>query len=482
MKPKHKKIIKVPRFSTKNIIYLIVLIVLLYFLRPWFHPLMMAFYTKPVLILLIISIILIAYTFKRKKYMAATVFLLFTIALFIVLGLNDVIMEKYIVKETTYNKISSLPDSVGVRMLPRAVARRYLEDSLQKSREKVGGLNIVNINDMLYWTAPRIPDGFILYFTQKVNGIMIADATKSNRETSLITKRLDVGEGIGITDSIYWKIFKKRYFINLGDVYYINKNDTILTIAPIIAYKFRFPVMIPYFDGVFILNEEGKIGKYSPEQITKIKEFTNNRAFPEELARLYVDAYKYNLGILNAWFLHEDQIEITDVYDQSNRQPFLMPTVDGLKWIIATEPYGESYGIFKIFLVDALSGKIDVLELNEDQTLTGPVRVVSYVKKKFPTIDWSTAKVVEPRPYVINGSLYWLLSITPSDFAGISYTLFINSFNNEVITFENDEDVYKFIEQGLGLEEEPKKESEEEKRDKLIREIEEKLEELKKLK
>lgn len=460
-------------------IYLIILIILIYFFRPWFHPIIMAFYTKPILILLVISIILMAYTFKRKKYTAATVFLLITIALFIVLGLNDVIVENYIVKETTYNKISSLPDSVGVRMLPRAVARRYLEDSLQKSREKVGGLNIVNIDDMLYWTAPRIPDGFILYFTQKVNGIMIADATKSGRETRLITKRLDVGEGIGITDSIYWKLFKKRYFINLGDVYYINKNETILTIAPIIAYKFRFPVMIPYFDGVFILNEEGKIGKYTPEQILKIKEFTNNRAFPEELARLYVDAYKYNLGILNAWFLHKDQIEIADVYDPSNRQPFLMPTVDGLKWIIATEPYGESYGIFKIFLVDALTGNIDVLELNEDQTLTGPVRVVSYVKKKFPRIDWATARVVEPRPYVINGSLYWLLSITPSDFAGISYTIFINSFNNEVITFEDDGEVYKFVEQGLILKEEPKKESKEEKRDELIKDIEEKLEELK---
>ena len=104
-----------------------------------------------------------------------------------------------------------MPDSTDVRILPKAVAERYLEDSLQKSREKVGDLNIVNLNDKLMWTAPRVPDGFVLYFTQKVNGLMTADATNSDRKTRLISKVLQVGEEIGITDNVYWKLYKKRY-------------------------------------------------------------------------------------------------------------------------------------------------------------------------------------------------------------------------------------------------------------------------------
>ena len=144
-------------------------------------------------------------------------------------------------------------------------------------------------------------------------------------------------------------------------------------------------------------------------------------------------------------FLHKDQIEISDVYGQANRQPFLMDTTDGLKWVVATEPWGQSYGIFKIFLVDAFSGRIDLLELDEEMTLTGPVRVVSYVRKNFPTIDWSTSQVIEPRPYTRDGVLYWMLSITPMDFAGVSYTVLVNSETNEVYGFQKDDELLAFL-------------------------------------
>jgi len=389
----------------------------------------------------------------------------------------------YIVKSSAYNKISSLPDSTSIRILPKAVAFRYLEDSLQKSRERVGDINIVNINNSLFWIAPRVPDGVILYLIQKVNGVMLADATKTNRETKMVTKQIKVGEDIGVFDNIYWHIFKYRYFIDPGDVYYVYKNDHILTIAPIIAYKFKFPVMVPYYDGVIVLDENGNIKRYPPSEVLKIEEFKNNRAYPEELARLYVDSYKYHLGIINVFFMHKDQIEISDVYGQANRQPFLMPTSNGLKWIIATEPYGESYGVFKIFLVDALTGKIDMLELNEDQTLTGPVKVVSYVKKRFPNIDWSSSRIIEPRPFVIKGKLYWMLSITPNDYAGIAYTVFVNSENNEVIAFDNDVDVYDFVKQGNAKKREAEhiktSKTKEELRKEKIEEIENLLKELK---
>ena len=484
-KVKEIKIKKIPTIS--SIIYLIILAIILYFFRPWIHELVMALYTRPSLIALVVFIALGAWFFKLKKNILVSIFAILAALSFLVLTFNMIIVQNYIVQDTTYNNIDALPDSTDARILPRAVARRYLEDSLQKSREKIGQLNIVNLKGKLMWTAPRVPDGFVLYFTQKVNGLMTADATNSGRKTSLISKVLQIGEDIGISDNVYWRLYKKRYFIDIGDIYYLFENETVFTVAPVIAYKFKFPVMIPYYAGVFVLSQEGKIGFYKPEQILTIKQFKNNRAYPEELARLYVDSYKYHLGVLNTWFFHKDQIEISDVYGQLNKQPFLMPTIQGLKWIIATEPYGESYGVFKIFLVDALTGKINMLELNEDQTLTGPVKVVSYVKKKFPRIDWATAKVVEPRPYVINGNLYWLLSITPYDFAGISYTVFVNSVDNDVIAFEKDNDVYNFIKEGVveeeKLEEEEEEEivSKEEKREKLIKEIEEKLEELKKL-
>jgi len=469
--------VKLPKINKfKLIIFLIILFLFIYFFRPWFHNLIVLFYIKPLFSAFIIFLIITLILFKHKKK-STKIFLILTIILFLLNPFSSVIEQKYIVTETTYNKIDKLPDTTDIRILPRAVAFRYLEDSLQKSRERVGGINIVNIDENIFWIAPRVPDGLILYFTQKIQGIMTADASKTDRTTKMITQKLNIGEDIGIFDNIYWNLYKKKYFVNLGDIYYIYKEDKILTVAPIIAYKFKFPVMIPYYYGLFTLNEQGKISYYTPKQVEELEEFKNNRAYPEELARLYVNSYKYHLGISNAWFLHKDQIAISDVYGQANQQPFLMPTTQQLKWIIATEPYGESYGVFKIFLVDALTGKIDMLELNEDQTLTGPVRVISYVRKKFPRIDWSTTKIVEPRPFVIKGKLYWMLSLTPNDFAGIAYTVFINSENNEVIAFENDQGVYNFIKQGIILETETEQESIDEK----IEKIEKLLEEIKEL-
>ena len=463
------------------IIIIIVLIGLIYFFRPWFHGLFMLFYSKPPITFFVIFLVLTAVSGMFKRKVVTTVFSALMFISLITLMFTPLIEQNYIVDEMNYNKIDMLPDSDDVRVLPSAVAHRYLEDSLQKSRERVGPINIVNLDGTLSWVAPRIPDGNILYFTEKVNGLMVADATKTERETRFITDKLEVGEGIGITDNIYWQLYKERFFIDLGEIYYLSDNDSITTVVPIISYKFRFPVMIPYYAGVFTISSEGEVSYLTPEEVTKREEFRGNRAFPESLARYYVDSYKYNQGVINAWFLHKDQIEIADVYGQSNQQPFLMPTEDGLKWVIATEPYGQSYGVFKIFLVDALTGKIDMLELDEEKTLTGPVRVVSYVKKQFPIIDWSSSNIIEPRPYVIDGTLYWMLSITPRDFAGIAYTVFVNSENNNVLDFQEDNAIQEFIRGGEIIEPEKTDDTSEDPIQDKITQIEKALDELKEL-
>ncbi|HII29634.1 hypothetical protein COT48_05545 [Candidatus Woesearchaeota archaeon CG08_land_8_20_14_0_20_47_9] len=461
-------------------IFILLSIMLAYFFRPWFHGFVMSLYTHPPIIMLMLVVIAAVLSARQRSYVALGIVFLLGVAAFAFIVLDQAIVEYYVVRQTHYHKVFSIPDSDGVRLLPKAVARRYLEDSLQKSRERVGGLNIVDIDSRLSWVAPRIPDGLILYLTQKVNGILVADAETTQRNTSMISRSLAVGEEIGIADNIYWRLFKERYLVDIGDVYYLRDGRSILTVAPIIAYRFSLPVMVPYYDGVYVIDEGGLVTHLSPDEAAADPRFRGNRAFPESLARLYVDSYRYHLGIINAIFLHEDQVEIADVAGQDNTQPFLMSTKAGLKWVVATEPYGESYGVFKIFLVDALTGSIDIMELDENKTLTGPVKVVSYVKKSFPVIDWQSSHVIEPRPYVINGGLYWLLSITPRDFAGVSYSVFVNAENNNVFAFDSDEAAYSFVMSGLTQEAKQNISSEERRRE-IIEDIERMLAELKRL-
>jgi hypothetical protein len=425
------------------------MLVFIYVFRPWFHEFIMVFYRVPMLFVSLALIIAGSFMMIRKKMAISSGLIIVGILLMFVMSFNDVIVQNYIVQSTEYNKIQDLPDSTTLRLLPMQVAHRYLQDSLQKSTERIGGLDLVNINGSFVWTAPRVPDGTVLYFTQKVNGLMIGKADITNRQTRLVNYEMEMGEDIGIFDNLFWTIYKEKFFIDVDEVFYLMEGDDVITIVPTIGYRFVFPVMVPYFNGAFKVSKDGFTEFLTPEQINNDPLFKDNVVYPESLARLYVDSYKYNLGIINTLFFHEDQIEISDVYGENNRQPFLIPTVDGLKWIIATEPYGQSFGIFKIFLVDGKTGNIDILELDDEQTLTGPVRVVSYVRQEFPIIDWATSRVIEPRPYVIHGKLYWMLSITPIDYAGVSYTVFVDSQTNNVLAFKTDKEVQDFVQEGV---------------------------------
>ena len=95
-------------------------------------------------------------------------------------------------------------------------------------------------------------------------------------------------------------------------------------------------------------------------------------------------------------------------------------------------------------------------------------------------IDWSRFRIIEPRPYVINKKPYWMLSITPSDFAGISHTVFVDSETNDVISFETDEQVLHFVSTGQIIKQNEIEEEGPSTED-LIKDIEEKLEELKRV-
>ena len=144
-------------------------------------------------IALIVLISFAANAFRTRQITFGSVLVGLAILSFIALSFSEVFTGLYIVNDIEYNKITELPDSTQVRILPRAVAGRYLEDSLQKSREKLGPLDFVYINQSLVWTAPRIPDGTILYLTQPVKGIMTANAIFADHGDHDALKRIMKG-------------------------------------------------------------------------------------------------------------------------------------------------------------------------------------------------------------------------------------------------------------------------------------------------
>jgi hypothetical protein len=487
------------------------LALLLWYLRTWWHAPLMFFYANPAILEALGIWLALHFLWFRRRWTGTKVWeyekrddkgrktgergqirvraiwiscFLVLPALVIFLPLLAYVARQVdIVSRTEYHRIDHLLDATeNLRLMPELVARRYARDALQLSQYKLGTEHIALVNGKLAFTFPLVPDGLVLMFTAKNAGMTYVDTTTQERNSHIVWKEMAIGEGMKITDSLWWNLFRVRYWVSTEEPYYIPQGDEIYTVVPAIAYDYGFRwgliYTVPVFAGSFVVDTRGRIDLVFPAEALQHPVLRDNLIFPEHLARTYVNAYQYKHGVINRFFLHRDQIDIQDVGE--NKQPFLMHTAAGLKWFISTEPYGESHGIFKIFLVDARTGKIELFELPEDQVLTGPVRALDYVRRANPLVDWSLFRMVEPLPVVKDGLLYWKTAVIPEDYAGIAYQAFVDSRTNEVVELRTDEEVAAFLAGRIGAPEGPAGSSGEV-RQELLRQIRQKLRELEKL-
>jgi len=451
-------------------ILLVIVLGLAWFFRTWLHGLVMLFYTWPVILeafvlwgLVHLLLISRSYFLNRKQPVKDTsgnttgylklAWLVspFVLILFVLVGslTASFARQVYLARTLNYQSIDRLPESKrSIRLMPRVVAYRYAQDSLQLSQYKLRSDNILVIDDGLHWAFPLSPDGLVISFLKKNHGIITVNASRQDKNARLHEKTMQIGEGMQLTDNLWWNVYRHRYFVNAEEPYYLPFDGDVLTVVPAISYSlhFRWGVVYtaPHFAGLFVVNSAGDIRFLTPEEARNEPALAGNRIFPEKLARTYIQAHRYRLGVINRLFIHEDQIDLQDGGD-GNEQPFLMMTEDSLKWFASAEPYGASHGVFKIFLVDARTGEIQLRELAADETLTGPIRAIDYVRKSNPVVDWGRFDLVEPLPFVRNGVLYWKLAIIPSDAAGIAYQAFVDSRTNEVHEARSDDAITSFI-------------------------------------
>ncbi len=485
-------------------LFILIIVSIIYFFRPWIHSFVIYFVRNPIFIeIVLVWGVVNWFLLKRKgkhsqkrkpqvevmddveinilgsSYINFSVMLLF----FLIMAasiFSGIIVPLELSHTLNYKEISALPDSSSnVRLMPRNVACRYAKDSLQLSQYKLGTENIVNINGSLAWTFPLVPDGELLQFLIKNKGIVIVDATVQEKNAKIIEKDLEIGETMQIFDNLFWNLYKEKYLVDFEDPYYITWNNEIYTIVPTISYEYKFyyglVYALPKFDGVFVVSSDGTIEFLDPARAQESDLLKNNRIFPEELARLYIDSYAFKDGLINYFFIHKDQIDIQDL--DSNRQPFLLDTEKGLKWFVSTEPYGKSHGVFKIFLIDARTGDIERLELPSEDTLTGPVKATDFVRKSNPIVDWTRFRIVEPLPFSREGKLYWKVVVVPYDSAGIAYQAFIDAETNKVVELKTNKEILEFI-KGIHV---PKKEEEVEEKEDYIAQIKQKIKEVEEL-
>jgi hypothetical protein len=444
----------------------IIALLVLWVVRPVFHGLAMFIWTAP-LVWLPPAIVLAAagVLLRRSRRGWKTVedlrqgvrppiwligFPILAFLLFVVgAALQGPLVGRAIVNATGYEPIAGLPGGGQVRLVPQQVAEQNAASAFNSPTERLTDFHIVNTRKGLQWTALRTPQGVFRTFNRKSQGLVVLDAEQTARSLRQVDAELQVAPGLQITDNLRWRLLKRRFLINLEQPVGIETPHGVRIIVPYLEYKgliFRRPVL----GGVFVVAPDGTIEDLEPAQAARRPELAQTgRVFPDTQARRIQDAYRYRGGLWNAWFVHENQTQITDT--EANRQPYLIDFRGGLgpQWVTVAEPYGRAFAASAIFLTDAVTGRTQIWRVPRRTSLSGNRRALQAVRAvSIPGVDFGDGtrgsgnfRVVEPRPLFVRGRVVYLTSIIPNTANAVSKTVVVDAETNKLVAiFDNDRD------------------------------------------
>jgi len=355
-------------------------------------------------------------------------------------------------QDTRYAGIPGLPAGGIVRVVPSDVAEQSASSGFNSSTERLSNFSVVRTPQGLDWTALRTPNGAVRTFTKKSQGLASLNAASSARQLRLTDAEFETAPGLRVTDGLRWRLLKRRFLVDLADPVAIrDERGRPRILVPYLSYK-GLLVRRPQLGGVFLVSPNGDIEDLSPEEARARPAVANSgRLFPPTLAREMQDAYAYKNGIWNKLFIHEEQTQISDT--ELNPQPYLVDFGKrGAKWVTVAEPYGRAFAVNAIFLTDASTGRTEIWRVPRDQSLSGNRRALQTVRSlTIPGVVFADDsvrgagggrfRVVEPRPVFANGNLVYLVSIIPEQANSISKTVVIDAAaNKQVAIFDNDSD------------------------------------------
>ena len=461
---------RLPSVKPAPIIAGVVVLAVLWLVRPIWHGLAMFFWTGPIIWLPPILLLAIGAVLLRRSQRSWTtledlrsgvrppayLFAFPVLAFFtfiVCAGIRAPLVGRAIVNNTTYEAIPGLPAGGKVRLVPREVAEVNASSAFNSPTETLTNFRIVNTAKGLVWTALRTPQGAFRVFSKKSQGIVELDAEQTARSLVYHDAKLQTAPGLQITDNLRWRLLKQRFLINLEEPVGIETPQGPRIMVPYLEYK-GWLVRRPVLGGVFVVAPDGTIEDLEPAEAAKRPELAlTGRIFPDTQARRIQEAYQYKGGIWNAWFVHENQTRIEDT--EANRQPYLVDFGAaglGRQWVTVAEPYGRAFAASAIFLTDATTGKTRIWRVPARTSLSGNRRALQAVRAvSIPGIDYGDGdpngggtgnfRVVEPRPVFVKGRLVYLTSIIPKESNAVSKTVVVDAESNQLVAiFDNDRD------------------------------------------
>jgi hypothetical protein len=455
----------VRRVKPVPVVLALVVLALLWLVRPLWHGLAMLLWTAPIvwfppLVILVAGAILLRRSRRswttledlsagvRPPAWLVAFPVLAVVVFFLGASLHGALVGRAIVDATTYEPIDGLPPGGNVRLVPREVAEQNASSAFNSPTETLTDFRIVNTEEGLRWTALRTPQGAFRTFTRKSQGLVELDAQQTARSLRQVDAELDVAPGLQVTDNLRWRLLKRRLLVRLEEPVGIETPDGPRIMVPYLEYR-GLIIRRPVLGGVFVVAPDGSIEDLEPEEAARRQELARTgRIYSDTHARRIHDAYSYEGGLWNAWFVHENQTQITDT--ETNRQPYLVDFDElGPQWVTVAEPYGRAFAASAIFLTDATTGRTRIWRVPRRTSLSGNRRAIQAVRAvSIPGIDFGDGspgsgnfRVVEPRPVFVRGRVVYLTSIIPNTANAVSKTVVVDAETNKLVAiFDNDRD------------------------------------------
>lgn len=200
-------------------------------------------------------------------------------------------------------------------------------------------------------------------------------------------------------------------------------NGRLYILIPLEGWETGLDTSIPYLAAYAVVSEDGGVRIVPHDRLwddpvmgEALRRY-RIPIVPETIAREWVEAMRWAPGVVATAVMHAT-FEIRDV--GANPQPYLVFDEEGnLWWLFVAEPSGESYAVRYLIYVNASSVSPDIRIYEPTEQLIGPSRIADYVMKAHPTFDWGLFELAEPIPVIVNGSLYWKVTIITSDGRGV---------------------------------------------------------------
>ena len=347
------------------------------------------------------------------------------------------------------------------RMMPYAVAENNARNTLTYSRYRLGTLDfVIGENEKLYWNAALVPEGLLNTFLRKPRGVIYIDATTSQFDIQVVDKGdrgFPFSDSIRWADNIKWRVEKMDYWASYSDPYYlVTDEEEIVVVVSKTKYRLTmyggfFPVMVPYFAGVYLCFEDRSFRWVPADKIDEEPLLANQQVFPEDLARRIAQSFKYPHSIANTLFKHQEEYELADVPEEGNKFPyFIMLEGNRPVWFVALEPWGTTFGLKALLFIDARTGEIMLWQKPPETTIVGAVKALEYIQSsaQLREVKWGEDGfiVIEPLPVFRNGVFWWKATMTRANKTAVTSIVFCNAMNpQEIVVVDNSDQAYRFI-------------------------------------